>query len=475
MVFSSYTFLFFFLAPALGVYYLLPRILPRESGGRARTLWLILASYLFYGWARFDYVALILFSTVVDFICARRIEASDRPKQRRLFLIASIATNLGLLGFFKYFNFGIDVVNAASSSVGGGTLSSPWPDIILPVGISFYTFQSMSYTIDVYRGVVKPSPTFSRFACYVALFPQLVAGPIVRYRDLAKQLEERSHTLDKAARGVFLFMVGFAKKTLIANNVGVLADALFDAPGEPGLFDAWIGVLAYTFQIYFDFSGYSDMAIGLGLMIGFVFPTNFESPYKSESITEFWRRWHISLSTWLRDYLYVPLGGNRKGPWKTYRNLTLTMLLGGLWHGASWTYVLWGAWHGTLLAIERMSGKDAPWRRWPRPLRVAFTFWLVMIGWIMFRAKTAERLGQVMSGFLGVNGLGDLTIRSPYALKLPLTALLIAAAIAFFGKTTMAMSANITRPKALVAIVLFVLGVAQMLLQGFNPFLYYQF
>ena len=256
--------------------------------------------------------------------------------------------------------------------------------ITLPLGISFYTFQSMSYTIDVYRGDAKAIRNFIDFACYVSMFPQLVAGPIVRFSEIADQLRHRTHTLQKFARGIAFFSLGMAKKILIANPCGKCADTVFDV-GVVGTLEAWYGVIAYAFQIYFDFSGYSDMAIGLGLMLGFTFAKNFDSPYRAESITEFWRRWHISLSSWLRDYLYIPLGGNRRGTARTYINLALVMLLGGLWHGASWNFVIWGGIHGSMLALERRHGKASFYGSIPKPLRVVATFLLVLIAWVFFR------------------------------------------------------------------------------------------
>lgn len=346
MVFASYAFLFCFLPATLGLYYLV------RKGEREAVL--TLASYLFYGWWRPDFVLLMLSSTVIDYWAGRTIYASRDSGQRRRFLILSICVNLGLLGYFKYWNFGIDSLNALLAQWDVGHIS--WPAIVLPVGISFYTFQSMSYSIDIYRGAARPVERFDHFACYVALFPQLVAGPIVRYNTLEKQLRSREHSWEKFSSGARLFQIGMAKKLIIADNLAPVADAAFAAT-DPGCAASWVGLLAYTFQIYYDFSGYSDMAIGLGRMFGFEFPVNFNSPYKSKSITEFWRRWHISLSTWLRDYLYIPLGGNKRGSIRTYVNLGLTMLLGGLWHGAAWTFVAWGAYQGGWLALERRLGK----------------------------------------------------------------------------------------------------------------------
>ena len=395
MVFSSHIFLFYFLPLSLLLYYAMP--------AKGRLLALTLASYVFYGWSNPYFVVLMAFSTTVDFLCGLAIanpagklwrssietleKGTPRTKRQQVALVVSICTNLALLGFFKYANFGIDNFIALREALG---LSSgdwdPFLRITLPLGISFYTFQSMSYTIDVYRGDARAIRRFSDFACYVAMFPQLVAGPIIRFHEVAAQLESRRHSYEKMARGVAFVCFGLAKKVLLANPCGKIADTAFDA-GSVRLLDAWYGVCAYAFQIYFDFSAYSDMAIGLGLMLGFVFPKNFDRPYLSQSITEFWQRWHLSLSHWLRDYLYVPLGGNRRGWARTYVNLATVMLLGGLWHGASWNFVIWGGLHGGMLALERAAGKDSFYRRLPKPLRIGITFVLVLITWVFFRAE----------------------------------------------------------------------------------------
>ncbi|MFC2173763.1 MBOAT family O-acyltransferase, partial [Acidobacteriota bacterium] len=361
MVFSSYVFYFYFLPAALLVYFALPR--------RGKNLGLTVMSYVFYGWANPKFMFIMLASTVVDYLCGLAItgqlslgrkgpasvleKGGERTRSQKLAVFISVLTNLSLLGFFKYFNFALENYNALMNSLGLGNLG--WETVFrvtLPLGISFYTFQSMSYTIDVYRGNARSVRSFFDFACYVSMFPQLVAGPIVRFHEVADQLRNRVLSMEKFARGVAFISLGLAKKVILANPCGKIADTVFDA-GSAYALDAWYGLTAYAFQIYFDFSGYSDMAIGLGLILGFVFPKNFDSPYKSQSITEFWRRWHISLSTWLRDYLYIPLGGNRKGSSRTYINLALVMLLGGLWHGAAWNFVVWGGIHGTLLAFER--------------------------------------------------------------------------------------------------------------------------
>ncbi|MEZ6005284.1 MAG: MBOAT family protein [Planctomycetota bacterium] len=394
MVFASPIFLYYFLPLFLGLYYTVPRGL--------RSLVIAIASYVFYGWWRPDFVLLMWFSTLVDFTAGRRITAARLAGGRgKPWLWLSLVVNLGLLGYFKYFNFGIDTLNAIFAPFGGPMLHVG--KIVLPVGISFYTFQTLSYTIDVYRGSAAPVKSFQDFMCYVSLFPQLVAGPIVRYNTVAEQLHDRTHTRSKFYRGLLAFQAGMVKKVLIADVLGQLADQAFSGAALDGT-HSWLGALAYTFQIYFDFSGYSDMAIGLGLMIGFQFPVNFDQPYRAISITDFWRRWHISLSSFLRDYLYIPLGGNRRGPVRTYVNLSLTMLLGGLWHGANWTFIVWGAWQGFWLVVERLSGRSSWYAFAPRGIQMGLTFGLVIIGWVFFRA---DNLGHALEYLQAMAGFGQ--------------------------------------------------------------------
>ncbi|HQO35823.1 MAG TPA: MBOAT family O-acyltransferase, partial [bacterium] len=342
MIFTSHIFIFYFLPLVLLIYYALPA---------KRNFFLLVASYIFYGWWDPRFVLLMFLATFVNYLCGRMITASPVGSPKRYPpLLASVVICLSMLGFFKYFMFMQNNLNFLLKVLGSEAFSIY--QVTLPIGISFYIFQSLSYTVDVYRGDSPPVRTFWDFACFVALFPQLIAGPIVRYNTVADQLVYREHNLNKFTSGAALFILGFAKKLFLANMIGQAADAAFGAETLTTL-DAWFGVIAYAFQIYFDFSGYSDMAIGLGRMFGFEFPRNFNAPYLADSITDFWRRWHISLSTFLRDYLYIPLGGNRVGPRRTYINLTLVMLLGGLWHGASWVFVIWGAYHGLFLAFER--------------------------------------------------------------------------------------------------------------------------
>lgn len=482
MVFSSHLFIFYFLPMALAIYFATPP--------RVRALSLTLLSYFFYGWTNPIFCLLLLFSTVVDYACGRalagwrplpsgELRALDplqpRTRRQRLLVATSVVTNLGLLGFFKYFNFGVDTANAALAALG----LPPFDAVLrvtLPLGISFYTFQSMSYTIDVYRGRAAPQRNFIDFACYVSLFPQLVAGPIIRYHELADQIRDRTHTFEKAARGIALFIVGLTKKICLANPCGKLADTAFGA-AELFMLDAWIGVIAYAFQIYFDFSGYSDMAIGLGLLLGFTFPKNFESPYKSESITEFWRRWHISLSAWLRDYLYIPLGGNRIGPRRTYLNLMIVMVLGGLWHGAAWTFVAWGAFHGLCLAVERAMGQRPLYAALPRPVRILLTFLLVCVSWVFFRAENFPHAVDYLRAMIGQAGAGEAswliaaTTRHPAYLALAG----LAAAIAWFAPTSTAWTRRLTFRRLVALVALAAISVVVMTVEEFNPFIYFIF
>jgi alginate O-acetyltransferase complex protein AlgI len=503
MVFSSQLFLFYFLPAALLLYFASPY--------RLRNLTLTLTSYLFYGWANPFYLVLIAWSTAVDYCCGNLIggywrllgpitrgddgEPRASELQRRLFVGVSLVSNLGLLGFFKYGPFiqqNYKALSAAAGAEPGQILK-----ILLPVGISFYTFESISYTLDIYFGRARPAladvlprnekvgplgrllaemRALVSFACYITQFPHLVAGPIIRYQDLEAQLHNRTHTFAKFGRGVFFFSLGLAKKVLVANPAGEVADLAFNAaPLHP--LDAWYGLFGYAFQIYFDFSGYSDMAIGLGLMVGFEFVKNFDSPYKSQSVTEFWRRWHISLSTWLRDYLYVPLGGNRKGQLRTYANLMTVMLLGGLWHGAAWPFLVWGAIHGGWLCLERVLDKRSFYARAPAVARVAVTFLIVNLAWVFFRAKDlsagVEYLGSLF-GLVAVPATAALP-RGDFYNRYHAFWMVTAAALAFFGVQTWDLARRVTPLRAALAVVLLLWSVAALCAQAYNPFLYFQF
>ncbi|MFO8041685.1 MAG: MBOAT family protein, partial [Alkalispirochaeta sp.] len=346
MVFASPTFLFLFLPLFLAGYYLLPA--DRRSG------WILAGSWVFYGWWRVDFLLLLVTASLGAGWIGRRIARSSDITGRRRWTVTGVTAALAVLGYFKYFNFGVNTASRVVAALGGSTAwaSRLW-EVVLPVGISFFVFQIISYMVDVYRGTAPEARSITDVAAYVSLFPQLVAGPIVRYSEIADQLRERRHSWSGFAAGARRFSLGIVRKVLIADAVAPLVHAVFTS-SEPGFAAAWLGVAAYTVQIYFDFSAYSDMAIGLGGMMGFRFPENFLRPYHSVSITEFWRRWHVTLSSWLRDYLYIPLGGSRRGSRRTIVNLMTVMVLGGLWHGAAWTFVFWGAWHGLWLVLDRV-------------------------------------------------------------------------------------------------------------------------
>jgi alginate O-acetyltransferase complex protein AlgI len=483
LVFSSQLFLFSFLPFILGLYYLVPK--------KGRHLVLTIVSYLFYGWANPAFMVLMLFSTLVDYICGlvisgqllvfgpsrRDSDETTFQRRRKRALLISIITNLSLLGFFKYFNFGVENYDAITRLIGLPGLSLDLAfRVTLPLGISFYTLQSMSYTIDVYRGHAAAITRFIDFACYVSMFPQLVAGPIIRFSEVADQLQNRSHTIEKFSRGVALFSIGMMKKIVVANPCGKIADLAFGTPGI-GVLDSWYGVIAYAFQIYFDFSAYSDMAIGLGLMLGFVFPKNFDSPYLSKSITEFWRRWHISLSSWLRDYLYLPLGGNRKGKVRTYINLYLVMLLGGLWHGSSWNFVIWGGIHGSVLSLERAFGKDALYRRLPASMKIALTFFIVLISWVFFRARTiSEALAYLGGMFAQTAPVTQARLAMELAYK-PYSVLtfILAGLIIFFAPQTWDFTKKLDPIRCATVAASLWISIALLYTQSFNPFIYFIF
>jgi alginate O-acetyltransferase complex protein AlgI len=410
----------------------------------------------------------------MDFIWARVIARPGAdPRSRKAAVLACCATNLGFLGFFKYYMFSVESLNSLMQLVGQPAFRIL--SVTLPIGISFYTFHSLSYVIDVYRGHVKPAKSFFDYSCFIALFPDLVAGPIIRYHTLANQIAYREHTLTRFASGVSVFILGFAKKILLANTMGNVADAVFNA-AAPSTIHAWVGVLAYAFQIYFDFCGYSDMAVGLGRMMGFEFMKNFDGPYRSESITELWRRWHISLSSVLRDYLYFPLGG--KGEMRTYINLAIVMLLGGLWHGARWQFVVWGAYHGLLLGFERWRGKQSIYARLPRAVRIGNTFLLVLFSWVLFRAENltaAYRYFGAMFGVILPNGAAPLLaaeiFRPHYLGVMVLCAYLVFQPVQAHDWSLRPQTWD--RLAYLVPLFLFALMV--MFNQAFNPFLYFQF
>ncbi|HYL39546.1 MAG TPA: MBOAT family protein [Bryobacteraceae bacterium] len=389
MAFNTIEF-FIFLPAVLALFYILP--------WPARKPLLLAASYFFYAWWNAKFLPLLWILTLIDYAAGRLLAQAERG--RKLILVASLCANLGFLGFFKYYNF----LASTWARILGRPPDSFFLEIILPLGISFHTFQSMSYVIDVYRRQQKPIRNLLDYALFIAFFPQLVAGPIVRAREFFGDLYDwKPPDAAAAQRSALSILAGLAKKMIFADQLAKVADPYFQNPGAyPGMLPAWSATFAFALQIFFDFSGYTDIAIGSAGLLGFQFPKNFARPYLASSVTEFWRRWHISLSRWLRDYLYIPLGGNRSGRWMIYRNLMITMLLGGLWHGASWNFLLWGGWHGLLLSAERATGRREGGRN---PARVALTFVLVLVGWVLFRARTWPIAAAVYSEmFSGTTG-----------------------------------------------------------------------
>jgi alginate O-acetyltransferase complex protein AlgI len=484
MPFSSLLFVVGFLPVFFALYYLTPS---RFKNGVA-----LAASCLFYSWGAANVVEILLVGLLIDYGLAWGIArtASDSKRGqrwRKWMLGASIAVNVGALAYYKYSNFFVAQLNALLEK--GGLAPLGWQAIVLPIGISFFTFHKISYVVDVHRKISPPARNFVTFALYVLFFPQLIAGPIIRYHDVADQLESRRHPLSSVAYGAFRFCVGLAKKVLIANQLAATADLVFGfPPATLSCFHVWLGILAYTFQIYFDFSGYSDMALGLGHMLGMSFKENFDCPYRSRSITEFWRRWHMSLSSWMKEYLYVPLGGNRVSTGRTYLNLWVVFLISGFWHGANWTFVVWGAYHGTFLVLEKRFALRIT-ERWPVLVRVPLTFGIVAVGWVFFRAPD---LGYALR-FLG--RLTALTAHAPNASS-PLTAELLtnraafalglAACLSFLPVSTLGaelsrrfevgpVSSWGTTLSYLGALLVLLLSCASLANSGYNPFIYFRF
>ena len=438
MLFSSNTFLFGFLPAVVVLYYLCPR--------RCRNVLLLVSSLIFYGWGEPKYVLLMLVSILLNYFCGL---AAARQQSRQRFtrgvLVLGVVLNLGMLGFFKYGKF---------------FFGSAFPDIPLPIGISFYIFQAMSYLIDVCRREVEVQKNVLTFGTYVTLFPQLIAGPIVRYRDVAEMLESRRENLPQFSRGVQRFVVGLSKKVLLANTFGSAWNVLQVTTGTAA---AWLGLLCYTMQIYFDFSGYSDMAIGLGQLFGFTFLENFNYPYISASITEFWRRWHISLSTWFKEYVYIPLGGNRKGLARQIFNILVVWLLTGLWHGASWNFVLWGGYYAALLILEKCWLLKAG-EKLPLLLRRMLTMVLVMLGWALFYFENLGALGAFLGRlFTAVPSAG-------IAFYLPVTALGCLCATPALKRVKLPDTVRWG-----LCVVLLLLCVASLARQSYNPFIYFRF
>ena len=461
MVFSTPIFLFLFLPAVLVLNYIIPK-----KYIAAKNVVLLIASLFFYAWGEPKNVLLMLLSIAVNYVCGLLLGRFDSDeKKRKVVLWASVVFNLGLLFFFKYFSF-----------VTGGL----FPVIKLPIGISFFTFQIMSYTIDVYRRSVEPQKSLLKLALYISLFPQLIAGPIVRYIDVEKQLTYRECTAEKTARGMIRFSMGLAKKVIISNTVAAICDGIFGSTNTVPAFTAWVGVMCYALQIYFDFSGYSDMAIGMGHMLGFDFLENFNYPYVSCSVQEFWRRWHISLSSWFRDYLYIPLGGNRRGKVRTYINLIIVFACTGLWHGASFSFIVWGLWHGSFLVIERLGFKKVL-DKLPKFIGWIYTMLVVLVGWVFFRADTLSAamkyLGEMFSFSGGVaNGMAQFDNLSFIitAIALVLCTPVYQLVKGKLEKTEVGKKAAFVIG-AVLATGLFILSVIFLTGSGYNPFIYFRF
>lgn len=474
MVFSSIVFLLFFLPAFLLTYYFADK--------KYKNIVILLFSVFFYSWGAPKFIFVILGTTFLDFHLVKWMDQTKNQLHRRLMLSLSVSVNLGLLFYFKYSNFFIENVNELLSVFGDKNIQ--WTKLVLPIGISFYTFETITYVVDVYRKIHKPLKNFWDYQLYIILFPKLIAGPIIRYHDLADQITDRTvnDTVDNRLMGFYRFAIGLAKKVLIANQMGLQADSIFSM-NYHGLdsFTAWIGILAYTFQIYFDFSGYSDMAIGLAKMIGFKFPENFNNPYISQSITEFWRRWHISLGAWMRNYLYIPLGGNRvKTKRRLYFNLWFVFLASGLWHGASWSFVIWGAYHGLFLVLER-GFLHRFYDKIGKLPSTLITFFIVVIGWVFFRVE------KVSDAMLYLKRMFAFEFKSSFVPDIEfLTFFCLAVFFSFFvyfkkgQKIQDAVYINEytnVRHLALFAAsaLLFLLSVSSITASGFNPFIYFRF
>ncbi|HOY37913.1 MAG: MBOAT family protein [Bacteroidales bacterium] len=473
MVFSSSIFLLYFFPIFLLLYYL--------SDRKYKNLVALVASLIFYSWGAPLFIFVVLGSIFIDFYLIKAMHASG-GKKRHWLITASVVLNIGLLVYFKYMNFFVENVNVILGALGANSLH--WTKIALPIGISFFSFQKFTYGIDVYRGKHKPLDSVWDLCLYILLFPQLIAGPIVRYSEIADQLHNRHdyETVDNRLLGFYRFVIGLAKKVLIANVMGAEADRIFAMqPIDMSTGTAWIGILAYTFQIYFDFSGYSDMAIGIGRMIGFRFPENFNNPYISQNITEFWRRWHITLGRWMRDYLYIPLGGNRvNNKWRLYFNLWVVFLISGFWHGASWTFIAWGAFHGLFLILDRLFllKLSAKIGKYPS---IIFTFLVAIIGWVLFRSET---LGFAFA-YIGRLFAFDFSTFEYFDREFWV---MLAVALIFSFLTAFRFGFNLEKKilyseytksgyfiMAIVAMVLLFVCTASISASGFNPFIYFRF
>lgn len=474
MVFSSLIFLFVFLPAFFAAYYVAPRSRKNDVA--------LIGSLFFYAWGAPRFVVALILSSILDYaigMLIHRYRGRDTTQKRLIAL--SVVANVSLLAYFKYANFFVDQFNHGLTALGFATI--PWAHVALPVGISFFTFHKLSYSIDVYRGVVEPAKNFRTFLLYLALFPQLIAGPIIRYHVIERQLAERTLSWDGIFNGISRFCIGLAKKVLIADALGEVANKLFEAPLD-GLSSSqvWLGSFAYSMQIFFDFSGYSDMAIGLGLMMGFTFPENFNRPYIARNFTDFWRRWHMTLSSWMREYLYIPMGGNRVPTWRRYLNLWTVFLLSGLWHGPNWTFVVWGLYHGFFLVVDKLVWLKASENLFT-PLRVATTFLLVMIGWIFFRADSIEHALGLLSIMFSFSANPDPTaLLARDMISNRGLAMLVVACIISFAPSLIDRESKTSESwffsswvRGACACILLFLSAANLANSLFHPFIYFKF
>ena len=473
MVFSSSIFLLYFLPVFLLVY--------QFVATKYKNIVILGASIFFYSWGAPKFIFVILASTIIDFYLVRKLHLSSKATERKILLIVSIFINLGLLAYFKYANFFVENLNAGLETLGFTQVG--WTSVVLPIGISFYTFQTLTYSVDVYRRVHAPLEKVTDYLVYIMSFPQMIAGPIIRFNAIADQITQRKEDIDDKLIGFYRFSIGLAKKVLIANVMAEQADLIFNSNlSEMSTANAWLGMLAYTFQIYFDFSGYSDMAIGLGRMMGFRFPENFNSPYIAQSISEFWRRWHITLGDFMRDYLYIPLGGNRvSSKYRLFFNLWIVFLLSGLWHGASWNFVIWGAYHGLFLILDRIFLAKVLKTIGKIP-SIIFTFVVVMIGWVLFRLETMDEISLYLTKLFSFTS--SFTFDT-----IPAFGFIVLLAIIFSFLTVFRVGRQLEKlifftdnysikyhfSFTILAIILFMLSLSSITSSNFNPFIYFRF
>lgn len=466
MVFSSSMFIFIFLPVVVLVYYI--------SSKEIRNNILLIASLFFYAWGGLSYLKILIVSILINYLFGILIDkAKDKINLKRCFLLLGIILNLLLLFYYKYYDFFVSNVNTLFNS------SLSIKNIVLPIGISFFTFQGMSYIIDIYRNDAKVNKNIFSVALYIALFPQLVAGPIIKYKDINNQINFRKESIEFFSYGINRFVVGLSKKVIISDILGAMADNIFNLSTTGiDMTTAWIGAICYTFQIYFDFSGYSDMAIGLGYLFGFQFPENFNYPYISKSITEFWRRWHISLSTWFREYLYIPLGGNRKG--NVYFNLFIVFIVTGLWHGSSWSFIVWGLWHGLFMIIERLIRNKMWYKKTPSFIKLFSTMIIIMVGWVLFRASSLKAALEYLAIMVGLIKFNDMTFTYQYFINKKFIFWVI---IAIIGSTPII--SNVSKRyknnklfqliSMIIISILFIVSMIFIINSTYSPFIYFQF